>query len=128
MAAVTGTVWSVATTVSDAVTPVQQALVLFTCSGTYAQADNGILAGVAALISASRRNGKTCTLLGCMIGQPASNATDLTKILGLKTVAISTADITFEITDNDYTTEFADATALTAQSRPFGIVVAFTEA
>jgi hypothetical protein len=128
MAVVAGTVHSVHTLKSDAVTPLQIAEILFTVSGTYAQADNGILSGVAALIQNSRRNGKTVSLVGVMLSQTASQAADLTKFLSLKTVAIATADVTFEITDNHYSTEFADATALVAQSRPFGIAVSFTEA
>jgi len=132
MAVVSGTVHSVQTIKSDyigALTAgsVQLAEILFTVSGTYAQADNGILTGVAALIQGSRRNGKTANLLGVCTSQAASKATDPAAFLGLKTVAISTADVTFEITDNSATTEFADATALTAQDRPFGIVVAFYE-
>lgn len=130
MAVVTATVHSVQTLKADYIgsgTPVQVAEVLFTASGTYAQADNGILTGVAALIQNSRRNGKTVNLLGVMASQFASQATDQTKYLGLKTVAISTADVTFEITDNSTTAEFADATALTAQDRPFAIAVAFYE-
>lgn len=131
MAVVTGTVHSVQTLKADYAQRVQLAEVLFTITaGTYAQADNGILAGVAALIQNSRRNGKTVTMVGVAPSQAASKASDPSAFLGLKTVAISTADVTFEITDNSDTTELADATAVASwlQSRPFGIVVAFTEA
>ena len=125
MAAVTGTVHSVHTLKSDMVGPIQLAEVLFTVAGTYAQADNGILAGVAALIQNSRRNGKTVTMTGVAPAQAASTNT-AGQYLGLKTVAISTADVTFEITDTHVSTELA-AGAMPAQSRPFGIVVAFQE-
>lgn len=130
MAVTSGTVWSVHTVPgkSDAVTNYQVAEILFTMSGTYAQADNSILTGIATLIGNSRRNGKTITLVDTMRGQPASKVSDETAIMSTKTVAISTNDITFELTDTDYTTEYADATAIVAQSRPFSILVGFTEA
>jgi hypothetical protein len=127
MAAVTGTVHSVHTLKSDSVQRVQLAEVLFTVAGTYVQNDNGILAGVATLIQNSRRNGKTVTMVGCAPSQAASKSATPSEFLSLKTVAISSADITFEVTDNSDSTEHAGA-AMTAQSRPFGIVVAFTEA
>lgn len=126
MAVVTGAVHSVHTIKSDAVGPIQIAEVLFTLSGTYAQADDGILAGVAALIQNSRRNGKTVNMVGVAPGQAAFDpATG--NYLGLKTVAISTADVTFEVTLNSHTTEYTDATPLPTISRPFGIAVSFIE-
>lgn len=128
MAVVSGTVWSVHTTRSDAIHDLQEAEVLFTVSGTYVQAENGILSGVPTLIQNSRRNGKTVTMRYVMASTPAQSAVTPTTILGLKTVAISSSDVTFEITDNDYSTEYANATALPAQLRPFAIKVAFTEA
>lgn len=106
----------------------QQALVLFTVSGTYAQADNGILSGVPTLIQNSRRNGKTVTMRGVAPGQVATKASDPSAFLSTKTVAISSSDVTFEITDASHSTELADATAVPAQSQPFGILVSFTEA
>lgn len=128
MAVTSGAVSSVYTLKSNAVTPLQMAEVLFTMSGTYAQADDSILSGVPTLIQNSRRNGKTVTMVDVMAGQPASKASDPTAILAIKTAAISTNDITFELTDGDYSTEYADATAIVAQNRPFGVIVAFTEA
>ena|SRR6188768_1367154 len=127
MTAVAGAVHSVHTLKSDYAQRVQLAEVLFTVSGTYAAADNGILTGVAALIQNSRRNGQTVTLVGVCGSQAASKSSDPTNYLSLKTVAIASADVTFEVTDNSDTTEIADG-AFPAQSRPFGIVVAFTEA
>lgn len=130
MAVTSGTVVSVHTVPgkSDAVTGLQVAEILFTMSGTYAQADDSILTGIATLINNSRRQSATITLVDTMRGQPASKAADPTAIMSIKTVAISTNDITFEITDADYTTEYANATALVAQDRPFSLLVAFTEA
>ncbi len=130
MAVVSGTVHTVNTMegYGGSVSSLQLAQVLFTISGTYAQADNGILSGVNTLIEDSRRNGKTVTLRDAMCGHPATKASDPATILALKTVAVSTNDVTFEITDGDFTTELADATAVPTQSRPFALLVSFTEA
>lgn len=130
MAVVSGTVHTVNTIdgYGGSVSSLQVAQVLFTVSGTYAQADNGILSGVDALIENSRRNGKAVTLVDAMCGHPATKASDPTAILAMKTVAVSTNDVTFEITDGDFATEFADATAVPAQARPFALLVSFTEA
>lgn len=127
MTVVAGTIHSVDTLVSRAVSELQVARVQFTVAGTYAQADDGILEGVATLIQNSRRNGKTPTMRGVMLGTP-STRTDTGAVLTLKTVAISTNDITFEIATSDYSTEFTNATALPTMNRPFEILVAFTEA
>lgn len=127
MAAVTGTVHSVQTVKSDFDQPVQVAEVLFYLSGTYAQADNGILAGVADLIEASRRNGKQVTMVGVSVSQAASKESSPASFMSLNTVAISTNDVTFQVTDGDHSTELANG-AMPAQARPFGIHVAFTEA
>lgn len=126
MAVVNGTVHSVATIQADAVDQLQEALVLFTLSGTYAQADNAQLQGVGALIKASRRNGKAVTLVGAMVGQTASKQTDPSVFMSLKTVAIAGADVTFEVTDTDHSTELG-AGAVPAQARPFGLRVQFYE-
>ena len=129
MAVTSGTVHSVDTLMSDSVDSLQVARVLFTMSSsdTYAQADNSKLASVATLIQNSRRNGKTVTLVDVMRGQHATKSSDPTAIMSLSTVAISTADVTFALTDGDETTELANG-AIPAQERPFSILVAFTEA
>ncbi len=133
MAVTSGTVHSVSTLRGDVAGPaldesLQIALVLFTMSGTYAQGDNSILSGVPTLIQNSRRNGKTVTMRGVCVGQVATKASDPTAFMSMKTVAISSSDVTFELTDNHHTTEHADATAIPAQSQPFGLLVSFTEA
>jgi hypothetical protein len=61
-------------------------------------------------------------------GHPATKSSDPSAILGLEAVSVSSADVVFTITNGDYTTEFADATAVPAQERPFAVLVAFTEA
>jgi len=130
MAVTSGTVHSVCTIKSgyaSASSIVQVAEILFTVAGTYAQADNSILTGVAALITASRRNGRVITLLGACPSQNGSSQADPSIYLGLKTVAVASADVTFEITLSSATAEYTDATALPTFDRPLGICVAFTE-
>lgn len=111
---------------------VQVAEVLFTVSGTYAQANNSILSSVNLAIQNSRRNGKVVTVLSAMRSQTATKQTDQTQYMSIKTEAVvangANWDVTFEVTDNSQSTEFADATALTVQDRPFAMMVAFTEA
>jgi hypothetical protein len=126
MTVVTGTITNVRTVLSDSVSPLQVAEVVFTLAGTYAQADDGIINGVGAAITASRRNGKTVALVDAMPGQPASVASD-GSILGLGAVTVAADTVTFDVNIADYTTEFTNATALPAMSRPFSVLVAFTE-
>ena len=135
MAVTSGTVHSVAVLKDDALNDkIKVALVLFTMSGTYAQADNSILSGVPTLIQNSRRNGTTVTIKDAMIWQAARSAADPDVLLGMKTVAISTNDITFELTLGaganalDLSSEFTDSTAIPSQDTPFGLAVVFTEA
>lgn len=127
MATLSGTVHTVNTLVSDSVSDLQVAAVKFTVSGTYVQADNAQLEGVPTLIQNSRRNGKTVTLVDAMRGCHATKSSDPAAIMSLKTVAVSSNDVTFEITDGDESTELA-AGAVPTQDRPFEILVAFTEA
>ena len=127
MTAVAGAVHSVQTLKSDYSNPVQIAEVLFTVSGTYASGDAGILTGVAALIAASCRNaGGTINLIGVAPSQAGSKASAPETYMALKTVVISTNDVTFVVTDNSHTTVIADG-AFPAQARPFGISVSFIE-
>jgi len=134
MAATTGTIQSVTTLKADndASGGLQHALVLFTISGTYAQADDSIIEDVDGAIQSSRRNGKTVTILDAMLWQPALTTTGY--ILGAKTLTISSDDVTFAITKSsslntlDLSTEYTDATALPSLGTPFGFLVSFTEA
>lgn len=132
MAVTSGTVHSVhILKAPDSVDSLGKALVLFTMSGTYAQADDSILEGVPTLIQNSVRNGKTVTMVDVMLGQHTHRA-DTGLALGIKTVAISSSDVTFELTLSTTTkystTEFTNATAIPTQAGVFGIEVAFTEA
>ena len=130
MAVVSGTVTNVVTVpgFAGSVSDLQVAQVLFTLTGTYAQADNGIVSAVATAIQNSRRNGKTVTLIDAMCGWKARIASDPSTYMALKTVAVSTADVTFEVTLNSMSTEYTDATALVATSTDFCMLVSFTEA
>jgi hypothetical protein len=133
MAVVNGTVHSVETIRAANIDPMQFAAVYFTMAGTYAQADNGLLVGVAALIAASRRNGKTITLRTASLWQLARKTSNPALLMGLKTVAIASADVSFEVTEAatantvELSTELANG-AVPEQSVPFGILVGFTEA
>src|SRR5687767_1320873 len=127
MATLEGVVHTVDTIESDAVDGIQVARILFNVTGTYVQADNAKLVGIPTLIQNSRRNGKTVTLLDVMKCQRATKASDPSAFMSLKTVAVSTNDVTFEITDADESTELAGA-AVPSAAMPFGIMVAFTEA
>lgn len=135
MAVTSGTVHSVITEKApDHVDPLGRSVVFFTMSGTYAQANNSILSSVATLIQASRRNGKTLTMKAVAFRQCARKSSSPDVLLGCKTVAISTNDITFELTLGggsnavDLSSEFTDATSIPTQSTPFGIEVLWTEA
>lgn len=134
MAVTSGTVQSCEVIKANDRDPLFFAAVYFTMSGTYDTSLNSILTGVAALIQDSRRNGKTVTMKTVGLWQPARKSAAPEILLGLKTVAISTNDVTFEVTLGssanvlDISTEFTNSTALPTQSVPFGILVGFTEA
>lgn len=127
MALTSGTVANIHTLEGTAWSGHGVAEILFNMSGTYDTALNSDLKGVPTLIQNSRRNGKTVTMRGVMAGRPALRD-DTGAELPLKTVAISTNDVTFEIT-TDWSTEFTNSTAIPAHTtRPFSIFVLFTEA
>lgn len=125
MTVVTGSITNVRTVLSDSISPLQVAEVTFTLSGTYAQADDGIIEDVDGAIQSSRRNGKTVTLVDAMPGNAAHTATGF---LGAGAVTIVSDDITFDVNVNDFVTEYTNATALPTLLTPFSILVAFTEA
>lgn len=109
------------------------ARVQFTLSGTYAQADNAQLQGVGAAIAAVERDGKTVTLRDAMCGHHATKLSDTRLMMGLKTIAISTDDITFEVTESatanalEFSTELANG-AVPTQDNPFELIVSYTVA
>lgn len=96
-------------------------------SGTYASADNATIAAVTA-IQAARRNGKTPTLRGATLAQVATETVSGTdNVVGAKTVAISSSNITLELTQTDLSTERADG-AMGTFKEPLVLYVCFTEA
>lgn len=99
----------------------------FTMSGTYAQADDSKMLAVPTVIKDARRNGKTVTLVDAMLLQPARKESNHSTIIGANTVAISGSDISFQLTDGDFSTELGNG-AIPAQGRPFVMRVSFTEA
>jgi hypothetical protein len=131
MAITNGTCVGVTTSTSRSVSAMQTARVFLTHDSTnnYDTSAHGKLLGVGALISASRRNGMTVTLRGVssVSTQDASKASDGT-LLQLGTVAISSADITYNVLQSDRSTEITNGAPCAAQNDPFAIDVMFTEA
>jgi hypothetical protein len=117
-------------------TPLQAALVLFTITGTYAQANGSQLLAVDAFIQNQRRDGKAITLISAVLWQPAFDTSSATQglLLCAYDIAITGSNITFNISENaspgvvDVSTQYADATALPSMGSPMGFLVTFTEA
>jgi hypothetical protein len=130
MALLEGTVKEVQLIRGPVATPLalQWALVLFEVTGTYVQGDNATVLDVAGAIESSKRNGKTVTLVDAMFAQAAAKSTDPTGYMGLKTVAVDTDNIDFEITLDSTSTEYTNATALVGCASWFGVLVSYTEA
>lgn len=120
----------VCTLISDAVSPLQTALLTFTPSGTYDQsASESIeITNVDQAIEQSRRNGKTVTLVDAVGAQAAPiAATPGTKHVPTAVIVSNTNDVhctIFVLGGSEYT----DATALPTYSQPMGVLVTFTEA
>lgn len=96
-----------------------------TFSGTYVQADNATILAVPTAIGASLRSGKTITMLDAAFAAPGIEGTAI--VIGAKTVAVSGANITLELTGGDLSTEHAGA-ALSELSKPIAFYVAYTSA
>ena len=137
MAVTTGTVWSVDTVKpANDETPLQAARVLFNISGTYAQASGSQLLAVDAAISASRRNGKTVTLISASFYQAAPDVSNATPglLVCVGPCTVSGSNVTFHLFESatantiDVTDEYTDATALPSLGWPLGLLVTFTEA
>ena len=107
------------------------ALVLFTISGTYAQADDSTLATVPTHTQNAVQNGKTVTMRAVAEGQHSYRA-DTGLAVGLTGAAISSTSINFTLTlsttTSFVTTEFTDATAIPTLTGVLGIYVVYTEA
>ncbi len=131
MAAVTDINGQAVTKRTDSIDPIQVAFITFELTGTYVQADNASV-DAAAILKASRRNGRTYTILGATLGQLARKNSDPSKFMGAKTIAVVANKITFEVTEGatsgvpDLATELA-AGAMPAQYSPFGMFVSYLE-
>lgn len=90
-------------------------------TGTYAQADNAQIQNVHTAIAGSLRSNRTITLIDAAFAAPGNEAG---AFLGAKTVAISTNDITFELTSGETTTEHANA-AVGAMTEPLVLFVSY---
>lgn len=102
--------------------PVMSCIVTATFTGTYVQGDNAQISAVKTAIQNSRRDGRTVTLLQAMMEHPGDEAGT---VIGAKTVAVSTADLTMELVGSDLTTEHAGA-ALGTMTAPIGFRVLYT--
>ena len=101
--------------------------VFFTCkiacvfTGTYAQADNAQITSVHTAIADSLRSDRTITLVDAGFARPGLEAGTA---IGAKTVAVSTNDITMELTGADMSTEHAGA-ALGTMTEPIAFWVTY---
>jgi hypothetical protein len=100
----------------------------FTClvsgyfSGTYVQNDNARFTAVTTAIADSLRNGATIALLGACFAEQGDEAGTA---IGAKTVAVSGANITMELTGADMSTEHAGA-ALGTMNEPIALCVTYS--
>lgn len=94
-------------------------------SGTYAQGDNAQILAVPTAIQDSLRSGGTVTLRDAAFATPGIEGAST--VIGAKTVAVSSADITLELTGADLTTEHANA-ALSELSKPISFFVTYVHA
>lgn len=92
-------------------------------SGTYAQADDAQILAVPTAIQDSLRSGGTVALLDAAFAQAGIEGTST--VIGAKTVAVSGANITLELTGGDLSTEHANG-ALGTMARPLDFFVSYT--
>lgn len=92
-------------------------------SGTYAQSDNAQILAVPTAIADSLKSGETIALLDAAFANAGIEGTDTA--IGAKTVAVSGANLTMELTGADMSTEHANA-ALGTMVRPLCFFVAYT--
>lgn len=97
-------------------------------SGTYASADNASAAAVGAAIAASRRDGRTVTLLQACMASPGKKADGT--VIGFRTAAanptgISTDAVLGELLQPDLSTEHADGALTETFSEPITLFVLY---
>lgn len=132
MAAVVGTINRV-TWIDDSYGPVvdssgnliRTALITVSFTGTYAQANDGTVAGVPAAIQGIAHNGKTVTVLGACAGPPGLAGAGGIVPMGVLAngVSHSAGTLTVQLSDGTLAAEYADATAIGTFTRDVGIIV-----
>ena len=129
MATLSGTITSVAlidtpsgSVIDSSGNLVQNAVIHFTISGTYVQADDAQLTGVPAAMRTRMAGGKTPTLLDAMFCAPGDEAGTP---IGCSSVAVSGTTIGFALTGGDLSTEHAGATLGTV-GKPIALRVCYT--
>ena len=97
-------------------------------AGTYASADNSSAAAVGAAIAASRRDGRTVTLLQACMASPGKKADGT--VIGWRTAAanptgVSTDALLGELLQPDLSTEHADGALNDTFSEPITLFVLY---
>lgn len=130
MATLSGTITSVAlidtpsgSVIDSSGNLVQNAVIHFTISGTYVQADDAQLTGVPAAMRTRMAGGKTPTLISAMFAAPGDEAG--TPIGAGPTITVSGTTLSFPLTGGDLSTEHAGATLGTV-GKPIAIRVCYT--
>lgn len=94
-----------------------------TFSGTYVQADDATITAIPTAIAASRRDGKTVSMVGFCFESPGLEGSTVIGA-GLPSSLSSTAAV-FPLTGSDLSTEHAGAT-LSTMTRPIQFRVVYT--
>lgn len=98
--------------------PVLGCFVSATFSGTYSQSDKAAISAVATAIQNSRRDGKTVTLIDAACASAAVTGTTM----GAKATAISTADITCDLSKTTLLVEHDAATVINSNPIAFFVL------
>lgn len=105
---------------------IYQCDVFITITGTYAQADNASVLLLNTAIASSLRNGATINLRDACWASPGIQTISGTDTkMGAMTTAISTTTMTFELTDQTFAAEYADATSVGTTKEPIGFTVTY---
>jgi hypothetical protein len=104
--------------------------ILVNFTGTYATADDGVVAAVTTAIQDARRNGRPVTLLGACPGMPGQEGSNIVGTMLCQTNvdngAVDAATIKCALTDTTLAAEHGNG-LLGAMNRPIGIRVTFKE-
>lgn len=94
-----------------------------TLAGTYAAADDATLSGVGAAIAASRRDGRTVTLMQAAMAAPGKKADGT--VIGTLAPTVSSDAIIVPLTQADLSTEHANGALNDELSEPITLFVLF---